>query len=524
MTDKAAANLVHQTSTGTGTGNLTLAVVNGKQSFNTAFGNGAPTDVFVYFISHQSAAEYERGTGHMSDATTLVRDTVIESTNSNNAVNFSAGTKDVTNDIPAASQVQLDLAQTLTNKTMVGGTTNTFSKLPVVFEPGGRLSLATATPIMTSTQSAKTTIFYVPYKHRYVPRYDGTSIYMVDIGGELSQTTTDTTKSPAAVIANTCYDIFSFNDGSERIARGPKWSKTSTITMTIASPCVVTWNGHGLPDGSTFTPTTTGALPTGLTAGNDYFITSTGPNTFKLSTTLANYVAGTFVNTSGTQSGTHTGENRTQARGTGAGTTELVQVQGVWMNANDITNGPAAQRGTYLGTVVSNGSSQIDWIYGALAANGTAAVLGVWNMYNRVNVATFVSDSTDSYAYSTSNTYRVANASSTMRISAVIGLNEEPVDSDYATAASATAASIGLFAAIGLDSIKAFAAGCITGTGTSVTSGDPLNIRAKFRGLLGLGLHHLWPLETPSGGTVNWLPDNGSPTINETGISATLRM
>lgn len=101
----APANLVHETSTTTGTGNFTLVNVNGKNNFNDAFGTGG-SDVFDYFISNQDAAEYERGTGHMSDATTLVRDTVIESTNSNNAVNFSAGTKDVTNDIPAANQIR----------------------------------------------------------------------------------------------------------------------------------------------------------------------------------------------------------------------------------------------------------------------------------------------------------------------------------------------------------------------------------------------------------------------------------
>lgn len=99
----APANLVHETSTTTGTGNLTLVNVNGKNNFNDAFGTGG-SDVFDYFVSNQSAAEWERGTGHMSDSTTLVRDTVIESTNSNNAVNFSAGTKDVTNDVPALNQ------------------------------------------------------------------------------------------------------------------------------------------------------------------------------------------------------------------------------------------------------------------------------------------------------------------------------------------------------------------------------------------------------------------------------------
>src|SRR5690606_5418771 len=68
------------------------------------FGTGSSTDVFDYFVSNRAAAEWERGTGHMSDANTLVRDTVIASSNSNNAVSFSAGTKDVTNDVPADDQ------------------------------------------------------------------------------------------------------------------------------------------------------------------------------------------------------------------------------------------------------------------------------------------------------------------------------------------------------------------------------------------------------------------------------------
>lgn len=99
----AVANLVHETSTTTGTGDLTLVNVNGKNNFNDAFGTSG-SDVFDYFISNQAAAEWERGTGHMSDASTLVRDTVLESTNSDAAVNFSAGTKDVTNDVPAGNQ------------------------------------------------------------------------------------------------------------------------------------------------------------------------------------------------------------------------------------------------------------------------------------------------------------------------------------------------------------------------------------------------------------------------------------
>lgn len=95
------ANLVHQQSTTGGSGNLTLVQISGKQTFNSAFGNGATTDVFEYFISNESANEWEHGTGHMSAATTLVRDTIWDSSNAGSAVSFSAGTLDVTAAISA---------------------------------------------------------------------------------------------------------------------------------------------------------------------------------------------------------------------------------------------------------------------------------------------------------------------------------------------------------------------------------------------------------------------------------------
>lgn len=97
------ANLIHETSDTTGTGNFTLTAV--AQRFSAAFGTGAG-NTFDYFIVNREAVEWERGIGYMSDANTLVRDTVIESSNSNAAVNFSAGTKDVANDVPAAEQLR----------------------------------------------------------------------------------------------------------------------------------------------------------------------------------------------------------------------------------------------------------------------------------------------------------------------------------------------------------------------------------------------------------------------------------
>lgn len=139
----APSDLIHETATSTGTGNFTLVAVNGKRTFNTGFGTGG-TDLFDYYISSRDAAEWERGTGHMSDATTLVRDTVIASSNSDSAVSFSAGTKDVTNDIPAAKQVTTDTAQTLTNKTL----TSPVMTAPALGTPAsGALTNCTGLPL-----------------------------------------------------------------------------------------------------------------------------------------------------------------------------------------------------------------------------------------------------------------------------------------------------------------------------------------------------------------------------------------
>jgi hypothetical protein len=78
---------------------------------------------------------------------------------------------------------------------------------------------------------------------------------------------------------------------------------SSTVTITIAAPGVVTWTGHGLSVNDTIRFTTTGALPTGLSAGTTYYVkTVLSANTFTVSTSAG----GAAVTTSGTQSGTQT--------------------------------------------------------------------------------------------------------------------------------------------------------------------------------------------------------------------------
>src|SRR5581483_5901021 len=88
---------------------------------------------------------------------------------------------------------------------------------------------------------------------------------------------------------------------------------SAVVTVTLASPGVFTWQKHGFVGGEAVEFTTTGALPTGLTAGTIYYVAKDAnltTNTFAVSDTKAHALAGTNQgNTSGSQSGVHTGWN-----------------------------------------------------------------------------------------------------------------------------------------------------------------------------------------------------------------------
>jgi hypothetical protein len=241
--------------------------------------------------------------------------------------------------------------------------------------PQGRLTLQTLTPVMTTTQSAKTTIYYTPYVGNRVPIYDGTNMVMTTFA-ELSAATTDTTKSPAAIGVSKVNDWFVWSDaGTLRIGHGPDWTSDT--------------------------------------------VRSAG--------------------------------------------TALVMVAGTLLNNASITNGPAASRGTYVGTTRSNASSQLNFIFGSNAASGGAALLGVWNMYNRRRVVTTVQDSVASFAIG-ANTIAVFNGSVNNNVLVVTGLAEDTVLARFnAIASPGTGANA--CAGVGVDSTTV-ASGIMTGTGS----------------------------------------------------------
>jgi hypothetical protein len=224
--------------------------------------------------------------------------------------------------------------------------------------PQGRLTAASGVPVMSSNVTGATSCYYTPYIGQIVPIYDGTRWVATDIGGELSNVLANSSTGkagPAAVAANSNYDLFIWNDaGTVRLTRGPAWTSAT-------------------------------------------------------------------------------------ARGTGAGTTELQQVNGIWTNKQAITNGPAANRGIYVGSIRTDGSGTLSVSFGGSTNGGVLGRLYVWNMYNRKQATVLVSDTT-SYTYS-SSTVRSAHGSANNAITFLFGFAEDAFLVNYKQIITFTAAA-----------------------------------------------------------------------------------
>lgn len=193
-------------------------------------------------------------------------------------------------------------------------------------------------PISSSDQSARTSVFYRPHKGNLIPIPNGT-LFAVREFSELTLTLNSNH------VANGIYDVFAFDDsGTIRLGTGPVW--------------------------------------TTVTAGSG-------------------------------------------ARGTGAGTTELDLLKGLFVNkvAATLRNGAttysvAAKSAVYLGTIYIDGSAgqitcHVSW--------GQSRKWGVWNAYNQEEIVLLVGDSTAS-ASNTSATVRPAFNNSANSCTVLSGL------------------------------------------------------------------------------------------------------
>jgi hypothetical protein len=126
------------------------------------------------------------------------------------------------------------------------------------------------------------------------------------------------------------------------------YNNNIAFTVTIATPAVLTTT-ITLDNGSPLQFFTTGALPTGLIPGTTYYVINTSGSTCNLSLT----VGGAAINTSGSQSGTHTISSRAFPYTQIAGASNVPIVQN-WITVSDVSRYIIAFGANELGSATQN--------------------------------------------------------------------------------------------------------------------------------------------------------------------------
>lgn len=189
------------------------------------------------------------------------------------------------------------------------------------------------------------------------------------------------------------------------------------------------------------------------------------------------------------------------ARGSGGGTTALSKLQGIYVNAVQITgrNGATtytipANTATYLGSILIDGSA------GQVTCHrswGQSRKWGIWNCYNRAPLYLKCGDSTASWTYATPNVLRPVRNDTANKVSVFCGLAEESVDVGCASYVGVD--QLGASAAIGWNSTTA-ASGQI-GTIDLTSSGNAFStaLRAEHLNPPVLGRVDVTALESCTG-------------------------
>lgn len=168
--------------------------------------------------------------------------------------------------------------------------------------------------------------------------------------------------------------LWSQSNFGEDLIFGPRgggiyyWNATigvtaPTVAITIATPAVLTCT-QSLSDGDVIRIMTTGALPTGLTVGTLYYVRNASGATFNVSSTAT----GALINTSGSQSGTHTISPRGELLSTFSGASGVPVIQN-YIFVSDINRFVFAFGANELGSTVqdpmlvrwSNQEDATDW-------------------------------------------------------------------------------------------------------------------------------------------------------------------
>jgi hypothetical protein len=284
---------VKETSDIVGVGTATL---NGAQSGFITFAVIGDGNTTYYAIVHRTANEWEVGLGTYTLAGTLLaRTTVLASSNSNLAVNFSAGTKDVFVTAPASLLSLIGAAGAPTTADYLVGTTQggLSAEIVVGLTPGGELGGTWGAPTVDAVHSgsshaaiqaaAEATAASLLAAHEI----DVTNIHGIADTSLLETLVGAQAKVDAHVAASDPHPQYlrqseadllyqpvgSYLDGSGTAGKIPKWSDSNTLTDSILSESgtIVTAAGSLAATGTANTLTMAGS-----TTGNPVTLTATG--------------------------------------------------------------------------------------------------------------------------------------------------------------------------------------------------------------------------------------------------------
>jgi hypothetical protein len=214
-------------------------------------------------------------------------------------------------------------------------------------------------------------------------------------------------------------------------------------------------------------------------------------------------------------------------RGTGAGTSQLTQLNGIWVNAVTITtcnngvnnNQFVAKVGVYLGSIyipITAGQTSVNFKPTA-AAGGSNNVVGIWNAYNRVRIFSLCADSNTSWTDSSSSWEALDFASSSgvnNRVTYLDGLAQSSVKGRVTTIAYNATAGNGVF--IGVDEDSTTNAPSVYASQQSATSGTTvgsISFAAEENFFPALGLHYLQGMQWSPNATTATFGFNGSSTF-----------
>lgn len=333
---------------------------------------------------------------------------------------------------------------------LTGGTitaSGTIAAGPLV-QPGGRLTLASHTPVMTTSQTAKSTLYYDSYVSKWVPIYNGTSDALDAITSNEMSVTLEASGT-GLESANNVFDVWFYDNSGSPVV------------------CIAT-NGSGAGwSGDTGGSNT--ARGTGYTALDNFsrsFITNKNAiaNCYNATTNYGSIAANkaTYLGTIMTDSATAGSVSFTYGGSAAGGSAAWF---GVWNNYNRVS----------IATTVRDANSS--WSYTTASfrsadnSNNNRVSFVIGNQEDAINV--FYSDSAFSASVSTANIGVGLNTTtSATGYAAAIGINGtggQGVSADAQTLSTAP---------LGQNFYQAVESG---GTGTSFQGGTNFNLSFQSR-------------------------------------------